>query len=219
MSLKEILAETAAQSANRFPPEVLAVMQKAADEVDEQGAGDDALKAGETLPDATLTGATGEPVAISSLLAKGPLVITFYRGGWCPYCNFELKAYQDVLGEIQALGGQLVAVTPEKPDNSLSTIEKNALTFPVLTDDKNAFAKALGIVFELPAALQELYGKFGMDLPALNADSGWTLPIPATFVVGADGVIALSHVERDYRTRLEPAEAVAAMKTVATVTV
>ena len=211
MSLQSLLEETRAGASTRIPEEALAIMRAADEELTAQGVGNDALKVGDTLPDAELTSATGETVRMSELAAKGPLVITFYRGGWCPYCNLELKAYQDLLSEITALGGQLVAVTPEKPDNSLSTTEKNALTFPVLTDNENSFAKALGIVFELPAPLQALYGKFGMDLPGLNAGSGWTLPIPATFVVGADGKIVLADVDTNYTRRLEPSEAVAAL--------
>lgn len=212
MSLAETLTELSAKSTNAYPEHIQKIMREAIEVLEESGIGDSALKAGDKLPDATLPDALGNPVKISDLLAKGPLVINFYRGGWCPYCNMELKAYQDLLGEIEALGGQLVAVSPEKPDNSLSTAEKNEVKFPVLSDTENAFAKSLGIVFELTEALQQVYAGAGLDLPNFNADSGWTLPIPATFVVGADGTIILSHVERNYRTRLEPAEAVAALR-------
>ncbi|GAA6154836.1 peroxiredoxin-like family protein [Pyruvatibacter sp. HU-CL02332] len=212
MSLQTLLEETRAGASKRIPEEALAVMRAADEELVAKGVGQDALKVGDTLPDATFTSATGDTVQMSSLLANGPLIINFYRGGWCPYCNFELKAYQDLLGDITALGAQLVAVTPEKPDNSLSTSEKNALTFPVLTDNENAFAKALGIAFELPKPLQDLYGKFGMDLPGLNAGSGWSLPIPATFVVDADGKIVLADVDVNYTRRLEPSDALAALK-------
>lgn len=212
MSLQTLLEETRAGASKRIPEEALAVMRAADEELVAKGVGQNALKVGDTLPDATFTSATGDTVQMSSLLANGPLIINFYRGGWCPYCNFELKAYQDILGDITALGAQLVAVTPEKPDNSLSTTEKNALTFPVLTDNENAFAKALGIAFELPKPLQELYGKFGMDLPGLNAGSGWSLPIPATFVVDANGKIVLADVDVNYTRRLEPTDALAALK-------
>ncbi|MEO1405425.1 MAG: peroxiredoxin-like family protein [Pseudomonadota bacterium] len=212
MSLAAELEQIAAGSAKRFPPEVIATMRKAADDIETQGIGDNAASPGDILPNATLTDATGNKVEISSLLSKGPLVITFYRGGWCPYCNLELKAYQDLLGDIQGLGGNLVAVTPEKPDNSLTTAEKNELSFPVLTDAGNTFAKALGIVFELPPELQKLYSGFGMDLPSLNEGAGWTLPIPATFVVAADGIIKLADVNRDYTRRFEPQLALEALR-------
>ena len=212
MSLQQILADVAAQGAKRMPAEAIATMEKATAEYRAAGIGKGALGVGDTLPDATLTDATGTPATLSSLLANGPLILNFYRGGWCPYCNFEMKAYQDLLPEITAAGATLVAVTPEKPDNALSTAEKNALTYPVLSDTGNTFAKALGIVFELQGDLKNLYEGFGLDLPNLNAESGWTLPIPAVYVVGRDGKILFADIDLDYRRRAEPSEAVAALK-------
>ncbi len=212
MSLKAILEETMAASINKIPPEAMDIIVQSSAELDARGIGNSALIAGDTLPDATLIDANGMPISMASLLEKGPLIINFYRGGWCPYCNFELKAYQELLSEIQSLGGQLVAVTPEQPDNSLSTIEKNELKFPVLTDNGNAFAQALGLAFELPEKLQQVYAGFGLDLPGHNADTRWVLPIPATLVVKPDGEIMLSHVDRNYTKRLEPRDALAALK-------
>ena len=212
MSLKAILEETMAASINKIPPEAMDIIVQSSAELDARGIGNSALIAGDTLPDATLIDANGMPISMASLLEKGPLIINFYRGGWCPYCNFELKAYQELLSEIQSLGGQLVAVTPEQPDNSLSTIEKNELKFPVLTDNGNAFAQALGLAFELPEKLQQVYAGFGLDLPGHNADTRWVLPIPATLVVKSDGEIMLSHVDRNYTKRLEPRDALAALK-------
>lgn len=213
-TLKEILAETSAQGIKRIPPEALAIMMEAASELDAQGVGDKALKIGDTFPEMTLIDQNGKNISTSSLYINGPAIVTFYRGGWCPYCNLELKAYQNLLAEIKAAGGSLTAITPEKPNNSLSTIEKNALDFSVLTDSENALASALGIKFELPEKLQTVYHGFGMDLAALNDNSGWTLPIPATFVVDTDGKIILADVNRDYRLRLEPSAALAALRCV-----
>ena len=213
-SLKEILAETSAQGIKRIPPEALEIMIESANELDAQGVGDQALKPGDMMPDMTLTDAHGNSVNTASLYTDGPAIITFYRGGWCPYCNLELKAYQDMLADIKALGGALAAITPEKPDNSLNTAEKNELAFPVLTDTGNKFAQSLGLVFELPEKLQKIYAGFGMDLEALNDESGWTLPIPATFVVKKGGQIVLADVNRDYRLRLEPTTALDALKSV-----
>lgn len=214
MSLTKTLAEVAAGSAKRMPPEAIATMQKATAEFAAAGIGASALKVGDTLPDATMSDATGKPVTLSALLAKGPLIINFYRGGWCPYCNFEMKAYQELLPEITSAGATLIGVTPEKPDNALSTIEKNALTYPVLTDAGNAFAKALGLVFELTGDLKALYAGFGLDLPNVNQDTGWTLPIPAVYVVGADGKILFADVDLNYTRRAEPSDAIAALKAI-----
>lgn len=217
MSLSEILAEAAAQSATRVPPEAKAILDKASADLEALGVGDSALKVGDMIPAAELSSATGEAVSISELLEKGPLIINFYRGGWCPYCNFELKAYQDILSDIEAAGGLLIAVTPEDPDDSLSTTEKKNLKFPILTDKGNHFAQALGICFKLPQELQKLYLEFGADLPKFNPGAGWTLPIPAVYVVDRDGKILLAYVERDYKQRLEPEDALAALTLAANV--
>lgn len=214
-TLASLLQETLANSVAQFPPEALESMRGADEELKERKVGEDALKVGDSLPYATLSDATGNAVLLSSLNEEGPLVITFYRGGWCPYCNLELKAYQDILGEITKLGGQLVAISPEKPDSSLTTIEKNALTFPVLTDTSNRFAKAMGIAFELPKGLQQLFTNFGMNLQELNADTGWALPVPATFVVDGSGQIIVADVDIEYTRRLEPSETLAALQSCA----
>lgn len=212
MSLQQTLEDVFAQSANRIPPEARAIMLKATADYKDAEIGKNALNVGDALPDAILTDQTGKEVALSSLLAEGPLILNFYRGGWCPYCNFELRAYQELMPEIKARRATLVGVTPEKPDNALTTIEKNALSFPVLTDAGNAFAKSLGIVFELTDDLKAIYERFGFDLPNLNAQSGWTLPIPAVYVVDADGKILFADIDIDYTRRAEPSDALAVLK-------
>lgn len=212
MTLNAILQETLAKSQAQFPPEALKIIRAADEDLRARRVGQDALKQGDTFPDATLSDVSGKSVSLRALNQAAPLIISFYRGGWCPYCNLELKAYQGLLGEVTALGGQLIAVSPEKPDNSLTTAEKNALSFPVLTDTGNQLAKAIGIAFELPIGLQNLFSGFGMNLPDLNAGTGWALPIPATFVVDRGGKIVLADVDPQYTRRLEPAVAIAALK-------
>lgn len=212
MTLNALLQETLAKSQAQFPPEALKIIRAADEDLRARGVGQDALKQGDSFPDATLSDASGKCVSLRAFNQAGPLIISFYRGGWCPYCNLELKAYQDLLGEVTALGGQLIAVSSEKPDNSLTTAEKNALSFPVLTDTGNQLAKAIGIAFELPIGLQNLFSGFGMNLPDLNAGTGWALPIPATFVVDRGGKIVLADVDPQYTRRLEPAVAIAALK-------
>jgi peroxiredoxin len=212
MSLTEQLEAMSTGSAKRIPEEALAVMTKAARELDAQGIGDKALSVGDPFPDVGLLGSDGAAVSLSALLAKGPVLINFYRGGWCPYCNLELKAYQDELETVRSFGAELVAISPESPDRATTTAEKNAVTYPVLTDPQNSLAEALGIVFDLPKELAALYESFGNNLPEAHGEAGWRLPIPATYVVGADGVIVFAHVARDYRTRAEPADAIAALK-------
>lgn len=166
------------------------------------------LKAGDHFPDLVLQDATGQPVRLYEKLAQGPAIVTFYRGGWCPYCSLELKAYEAALGEIRAAGGELVAISPEAPDNALSTAEKNALSFPVLSDEQGRLADALGIRFDIADPIVALYKQFGHDLPSRNGDGRWSLPIPATYVVARGGLIQLAFVDPDYRKRLAPAEAI-----------
>jgi peroxiredoxin len=135
------------------------------------------------------------------LLKQGPVVLTFYRGDWCPYCNLQLRAYQAILPRIRELGANLVAISPQTPDNSLSTAEKKGLTFPVLSDGGNAVARRYGLVFSLSETLRTT----GANLPSFNGDDSWDLPMPGTFVIAPDGTVRLAFVDADWTRRLEPA--------------
>jgi len=170
-----------------------------------------AKKKGDLFPARVLRRGDGALVDVAAILAAGPTVVMFYRGGWCPYCNLELRAFQQALPEIQALGATLVAVSPETPDDTIETAEKNGVAFTVLSDAGGALARDLGIEFELSPAIKALYRKFGHDLAARNDDPRWALPMPATYVVAKGGRIAAAFVDPDYRRRMEPAEAVAAL--------
>lgn len=173
---------------------------------------DRAAKVGDTLPVTTnLVDQHREAFDLAALVAQKPVIITFYRGGWCPYCNLELRAYQALLADIRAAGAELVAVTPELPDHSLTTAEKNDLTFTVLSDVGGGFASALGIRFTLSDAVRPFYEKAGHALPERNGDGTWALPMPATFIVGKGGVIAAAFIEPDYRKRLDPKLALEAL--------
>jgi peroxiredoxin len=143
-------------------------------------------------------------------------VVSFYRGGWCPYCNLELRALQAVLPQVRALGAHLVAISPQTPDESLSTAEKNALAFQVLSDTGSRTARGFGIAFDLAEELRPIYARFGHALPDRNGDDTWVLPIPATYVVGQNGRIALGYVDVDYRNRLAPSEVVEALEQITT---
>jgi peroxiredoxin len=136
-------------------------------------------------------------------------VVVFYRGGWCPFCNMQLRAYQRSLPELAAVGAGLVAISPQNPDHSLSTAEKNALTFPILSDAGGAVSARFGLRFELPPDLRGIYAAFGNDLPRINGEEGWHLPVPATFVVATDGRIVLAEVDTDHRMRPDPETVVA----------
>jgi peroxiredoxin len=174
-----------------------------------------AAKAGDQFPAAALPRGDGQFVGLAEVTNRGPAIVTFYRGGWCPYCNLELRAFQKLLPDIQGLGATLVAVSPETPDNAIATAEKNGVAFTVLSDAKGALAQALGIQFELAPAIKALYQKFGHDLAARNDDARWALPMPATYVVEKGGRIAAAFVDPDYRRRMEPTEALDALRRIA----
>lgn len=205
-TLAQQLADYKAGFIQRVPAERVAMMESATADLKKTGIETHALQVGDHAPELVLPDATGQAVRLSDLWAKGPLVLIFYRGGWCPYCNLELRAWQQHLEKLGALGGSLVAVSPQTPDNSLSTAEKNQLTYPVLSDSGLAAATAFGIAFELPKELIDLYGSVGNDLPVLNGNGRWVLPLPATYVVGHDGKVLYAHVEADYRMRAEPSD-------------
>ena len=172
-----------------------------------------ALKVGNAAPDFILPDAHGEPVRLRALLDKGPVVLVFYRGGWCPYCNLHLRGFQRRLHEFRELGTTVVAISPQLPDNSLSTKEKDELTFPVLSDVGNKVARRFGIVFELSDKLLELYRQFGHALEDFNGAAGSKeLPVPATFLLDGEGTILLAQVDVDYTRRSDPDEVIEMLK-------
>ncbi|MFM9889438.1 MAG: peroxiredoxin-like family protein [Rickettsiales bacterium] len=211
MSLNTELEQFKTEFLMKFPAEKAAIMARADEELAATQIEQSALKTGDKAPEFTLPDATGKLVSLSAVLKNGPTIVVFYRGGWCPYCNLELRAYQRLLPEIRKAGGQLVAISPQAPDTSLATAEKNALEYPVLSDVNTDAARGFGILFTLPNYLQKLYSSLGHGMDVVNANGQWTLPVPATYVIGQNGVILAHHVDADYRTRMEPADALAAL--------
>jgi len=194
------------------PPAVIATMQRATDELIASGAAQRALKAGDRAPDFVLPDPEGKPVSSTELLAEGPLVLSFYRGVWCPYCNMELQALQEALPAMRDLGARLVAISPQLPANSRKALRQNALEFPILSDSHNEVAAAFGLRFSLPDYLVQLYQSLKNDLPAFNGDPGWTLPMPARYVIGRDGVIVYAEVNPDYTRRPDPSDMLPAIR-------
>jgi peroxiredoxin len=187
-------------------------MHRATDELIASGAAARALKAGARAPEFTLRDAHDREIASRELLAKGPLVVTFYRGVWCPYCNMDLQALQEALPAITERGAQLITVSPQLRQNSLKSERENKVTFPILSDPGNEVAARFGLRFKLPDYLIELYrDSFKNDLSRTNGDSSWTLPMPARYVIGMDGVIAYAEVSPDYTHRPDPQELLPAL--------
>ncbi|MEQ9288230.1 MAG: peroxiredoxin-like family protein [Cyclobacteriaceae bacterium] len=159
------------------------------------------LKTGDLAPDFTLPNANGDAISLKDILAKGPAVLKFYRGEWCPICNLDLRAVQQRLPDIQNLGGQLLAISPQKPDDALTAKEKNSLEFEVLSDANQEVIKAYNLQFD-PG--EDYHNR--RDLTLLNGDGSKTLPIPATFIIDTDRRIAAAHVEANYTQRMLPGE-------------
>ena len=212
MKLRHEIKKFQRQFVAGISDEQLGTILLAAERLAESGIAGNCLQAGDRAPEFVLPNATGRLVSSRELLRHGPLVVSFYRGGWCPYCSLELRALEDTLDEIQQAGAQLVAVSPEHPDSALDTQEKNSLTFEVLSDAGNRVARQFGLVYELDRELRPLYQDFGIDIPARNRDQSYELPIPATYVIDTDGAIAHAFVDTDYTARLEPAEIVEALE-------
>jgi peroxiredoxin len=195
------------------PPEIHPVMERATRELIASGQAQRALKAGDKAPEFTLPDPDSRPVSSAALLAQGPLVVSFYRGVWCPYCNLELQALQQALPKFRELGASVVAISPQTASNSRQSVRTNTLEFPILSDAHNSVAAAFGLRFELPDYLVELYRKLKSDLPAFNGDSSWTLPIPARYLIAPDRTILYTEVNPDYTQRPEPSDMFAALQT------
>jgi peroxiredoxin len=187
-------------------PDALDVMHRATADLIASGQALNAKKAGDKAPEFTLKDQDGNPVSLASLLARGPVVASFYRGAWCPYCNMDLQALQAALPGIEARGASLIAISPQTAPNSRRSQRDNKLAFPILSDDKSRVAAAYGLRFSLPDYLVELYKSFKNDLPTFNDDPAWVLPMPARYVIGSDGIIAYAEVHPDYTRRPDPSE-------------
>ncbi|MFE9042570.1 peroxiredoxin-like family protein [Streptomyces sp. NPDC007818] len=199
---------------HQIPAEQRAVMERAADELAASGQANHAVGPGDKAPRFTLPSALGNPVALDDLLAEGPVVLTFYRGAWCPYCNIALRALQEQHPEITARGAKLVAVSPQIADESLSLKEKHALAFDVLSDVGSDTARRYGVAFDLPDELAALYASFGFDLQHVNGGHPRTLPLPATYVIDREGIVRWAFVDPDYTKRAEPTDILAVLDTV-----
>ena len=212
MSLEERIAAFRSKFLSQVPEEIRHLMRGAETRLEESGAALRAIKNGDRAPGFDLPNAHGETVSSRELLARGPVVLSFYRGDWCPYCNLELRALQERVAEIEALGARLVAVSPQTPDATIDTVTRNKLTFEVLSDTGNTVAKSFGLDFELAEELRPIYKNWGADLEKLNGDPPFSLPMAATYVIGSDGTIIESFVDTDYTERMEPQAIIDALK-------
>jgi peroxiredoxin len=201
-----------AQAKSQVPADLLQDLLSPLEQLITSSAAEKALKDGAQVPDFTLPNASGNVVTLSRLLMQGPVVISFYRGAWCPYCNLELRAYQRVLPQLQELGASLVAISPQTPDHSFSLVEKQNLSFAVLSDVGNHVARQFGLVFTIDEAVRAAHRRIGANLPAFNGDDSWELPMAGTFLIDQSGTIRLAFVDPDFSHRLDPSVVVAKLK-------
>jgi peroxiredoxin len=212
MSVKEQLEQAKAGFIAKVPAEAQAEIFR---HIREQQQSNIAfgLKEGDKAPNFTLANPLGEHVTLYDELAKGPVVLIFYRGSWCPFCNIQLRAYQRFLPEIRKYGGRLIAVSPQSPDHSLSQKEKEELTFQVLSDPNGRVAGKYNILFELPDYLQNTYkNTLKRDLAEFNNTDRWVLPVPATYIIDKEGIIRFAHVDPDFMKRMEPQDIIDQLK-------
>ena len=185
---------------------IIAKFVKGTKDLIESGQAERAVKAGGLAPMFSLPDADGSIFDSRNQLAAGPLVVTFYRGVWCPYCNLDLQALEAARSEIESRGASLVALSMQNASNSRKSKRENQLGFPILVDFKGAVADRFGLRFKLPDELVDLYKQFGNDLTQINGEPSWTLPMPARYVIDQDGVAAYAEVNPDYTKRPDPSE-------------
>jgi peroxiredoxin len=200
------------QLARQLPSETYARLAAAIDDLIKSQPAAAAVQVGQLAPDFALPEVAGETVTLSRHTARGPVVLNFYRGSWCPYCDLQLRAYSSMVPELTRLGAQLIAISPQSPSAEVPNAQAHrALGFPLLTDAGNDVARRYGLVYRVDAQMQSILQGFGLDLSAVNGIDRWELPVPATFVISADRRIRWAYLEADYRMRAEPADIVQAV--------
>ncbi|MBB1379394.1 peroxiredoxin-like family protein [Pseudoalteromonas sp. SR43-2] len=212
MSLKAQIDAYNVQKDAKLPADVLALMNTTNEELIAQHIRDNALQIGQKVENFSLANHNGENIELADLLKKGPVIISFYRGGWCPYCNLELKALNDYLPQFKTQSAQLIAISPQLPDETLSTAQKNDLEFDVLCDVSNKVAEQFGLLFTLDERIQALYTQFGIDFEHYYGDKSFKLPLPATYVINQEGVITYAFLSEDYTLRAEPIDVMTALE-------
>ena len=196
----------------RIDPAMARTIADAAARLRASGVLDATPRVGDVAPAFELRDQHGDVVSLDQRLRAGPVVLTFFRGGWCPFCTLALRAIEAIHGDVRKAGAAILAITPETAERAAETATRNDLSFPVLTDPGNAVARRYGLVWELSPELRRVYGRLGHALPRINGTDDWTLPIPAGFVIGRDGRITTAHVDTNVARRLEPNAALEAVR-------
>jgi len=214
MTLSEQTKKITEEFVTNKPQKVQHVLMNAFKDLMNSNIGEQALRQGDMAVDFDLQNAQGGRTSLKELTRQGPVVLSFYRGGWCPFCNLEFKALHNILPDIQALGARLVGISPETPDHSMSTTERHQLQFEVLSDIGNQIAWQYGLVMEVHPDLHAHYLQWGFNLPEVNGDNSFVLPIPATYIIDTSGKISAAYINKDYTQRMEPDAIIQALKAI-----
>ncbi len=210
--LQQQIDEFIAEGASWLPTRLLRDLLSPIRQLINSGTAERSLKEGARAPDFTLLNARGTAVTLSQLLTQGPVVMTFYRGAWCPYCHLTLRAYQQALPQLQGGGATLIAISPQTPHHSRALAEKLELTFALLSDIGNQVARQFGLVFTIDEAVRGAHKQVGADLPKFNGTEWWDLPIAGTFLVDQSGTVRLAFVHPDFTRRLDPSVIIARLE-------
>jgi peroxiredoxin len=210
--LREIFAERKALIEKYVPDEVRAVHQRVVELLQAEGIGRRALQAGATVPFFELKDHTKNLVSSVDLLSHGRLVICFFRGRWDPFCCGQLEAMNQIVGQIHATGASLVAISPQNEQQAFFMADQHKLKFPLLSDAGNQAAKKFGLAYRVLHEQQEIYKRVFINLPRVNGDDSWELPIPATYIVERDGTVLYANANPDYTERPEPLDILAALE-------
>jgi peroxiredoxin len=208
-SLQDHLDEITANTRHLVQPERLAIGEKAVEELFATGIENRILPVGAQAPEFALKDSNGKLVCSRDLLALGPLVIKFFRGRWCAYCATELETWRDLYGKLREHDALLLAISPQTERQSDFMVGQHGLPFPVLVDPDNQVAEKFGLVYTIPDYHRDYYLSILVNLPFINGDKSWRLPLPATYVIGRDGKVLHAEAHADFRVRPEPEEALA----------
>jgi len=211
-TLNDRLAAMREKAARMLKPEVTQLLERHIDELRSPGATNRPLKTGDIMPAFNLQDVDGNRVSSVEFLARGPLVVSFYRGTWCPFCNEELEALNDSYENFRRLGASLVVITPQSAGSASAYRAEHEIAFPMLVDPNADVAERFGLAYSFPAYLSDLYRNvFRNDLARINATGTWRLPIPARYVMDRNGTIVDAEVNPDYRYRPDPEATLAAI--------
>jgi peroxiredoxin len=210
LSMQEQL-RTFAETVGRERPDFAAAVDRLVKRLRQYGAGESAPQVGESMPPFVLPDETAQLVSLDELLNRGPVAVTFHRGHWCPYCRINISALVEAHRELPASGGQIIAIMPDRQKFVAELKSQSKVPFPILTDMDNGYALSLNLTIWVGAEMQKMMER-RLDLPAFQGNDSWMLPIPATFVVGRDGLIRARFIDPDYRNRMMISDMLTAMR-------